>query len=608
MREQALTTTRRLISWLFPAVALIWGCHGDASSPDGASQMAGSRLRTNARTADGRVKDQYLVRLRDDIREPQREAAALAAAHGGKVLAVYQHALKGFALRLPDAAAAALARSPGVLYVEPDRVVHAASVPNAMSWGLDRIDQRSLPLDSSFTPGGTGAGTWIYIIDSGIRYSHVDLATRVDFGFDWDPPNGGQDCSGHGTSVAGIAGGSVYGVARQSRLVAVRVLDCGVEPSGYLSNVIHGVDWVTANQHPGHSVANMSLGFKVALYNPDSVRMLEDAVKGSIATGITYVVAAMNAQEDACAISPARVPQVITVSATNRADGRASRFANFGRCVDIFAPGDSVLSPSIPNCDPPPAGCQDADTYVTIVSGTSQAAPHVAGVAAIYLQAHPGASASEVATAILSSATPNVVTDAGADSPNRLLFSSPSGATGLSITTPQSLPAGVASAYYSLQLSATGGLGSRTWSAASLPAQLTMSSTGLLSGAPNTSGNYTFPVTVSDESGIASKSFSLYIRPALYGAEITGPTLVQSEGTCSWTGEPYGGLAPFSYTWKVRGIVVLQGVNASKLTRESDGRKFQLDLTITDAANTTVTTGRLVGLEDNATNCQGYPL
>jgi aqualysin 1 len=315
---------------------------------------------------------------------------------------VYQDAIQGFAATLSDSALAALRQSPAVAYVEEDQVVKiSASRQRNVTWGLDRISQRKLPLNNVFTFKSTGKGVTAYIIDTGITPSHADFSGRAKVGMDaMNDGQNGVDCHGHGTHVAGTIGGEIYGVAKDVNLVAVRVLDCF--GSGTVSSVVAGIDWVTRN-HEGRkpAVANMSLGGMPS-------ETLDSAIKKSIEDGITYVVAAGNNGDDACSSSPARVKEAVTVGATDTTDTRAP-WSNFGSCLDIFAPGVGITS------DWP-------DNTQHELSGTSMASPHVAGVAALYLSTHPGASPSEVRNRLVGNATKNVVKDAGEGSPEILVF------------------------------------------------------------------------------------------------------------------------------------------------------------------------------------------
>ena len=277
----------------------------------------------------------------------------------------------------------------------------ADATETGATWGIDRIDQRNLPLSGTYTYTHTGAGVTAYIIDTGINTTHNEFGGRASVGYDaiGDGRNG-IDCNGHGTHVSGTVGGATYGVAKGVTLKAVRVLDC--TGSGTNSGVIAGVDWVTSH-HSGPSVANMSLGGGAST-------ALDNAVSNSIASGVTYGIAAGNSNRNACNYSPARTATAITVGATTSTDARAS-YSNYGSCLDIFAPGSSITSSWI-----------GSNTATNTISGTSMATPHVVGVAAQYLQSNPTASAATVRNALVANGTTGKVTSAGRNSPNVLLF------------------------------------------------------------------------------------------------------------------------------------------------------------------------------------------
>jgi subtilisin family serine protease len=343
------------------------------------------------------VADSYIVVLKGGA-----SATGLAARYGASVTRTYSTAVRGFEARMSAGTAKKLAADASVAYVEQNHVVSlSATQTPTPSWGLDRIDQRNLPLDNSYTFPSTAASVHAYIIDTGIRLTHTDFGGRAVSGTDTvDNDADATDCNGHGTHVAANVGGSSFGVAKSVSLVAVRVLDCG--GSGTLAGVIAGIDWVTANAiRP--AVANMSLGGSAS-------SALDNAVTNSIASGVTYAIAAGNSNQDACRFSPARTPDAITVGATDINDNRAS-FSNFGRCVDIFAPGVSITSAWL-----------TSDTATNTISGTSMATPHVCGAAALVLQAHPGFSPIQVRDALVAAGTSGVVRNPGRRSPNLLLF------------------------------------------------------------------------------------------------------------------------------------------------------------------------------------------
>ncbi|MAX54880.1 MAG: subtilisin [Alcanivoracaceae bacterium] len=365
------------------------------------------------------IENQYIVTLAPNITDvlgvndlTTAIRTLLAGIGGGDVLFTYQHALTGMTVQLTDLQASLLGVLPGVLAIEPDRTVTAVATQNNATWGLDRVDQPLLPLDNRFQyPDSGGQDVTVYVVDTGLRSTHSDFAGRVSpgrnfvstggflFGGGSIDPVDTEDCNGHGTHVAGTAVGTTWGVAKQANIAPVRVLGCN--GSGSNSGVIAGVDWVAGN-HRKPAVANLSLG-------GTNSTALDTAVRNAVNAGVTMVVAAGNDNVNACNGSPNRVAEALTVGATTREDRRSS-FSNYGACVDLFAPGSDITS-----------AWYQSDTQTASLNGTSMAAPHAAGAAALYLAANPSASPSAVNLALVNDAVTGVIGNAGSQSPNRLL-------------------------------------------------------------------------------------------------------------------------------------------------------------------------------------------
>lgn len=367
-----------------------------------------------------RSSDRYLVlSSSSSISRPVAKAERI----GGEVVHRFDHVADGFSAELTPAQATQLEADPSVDQVIRDARYHldgqagAAAVQQTPPWGLDRIDQRNASLDGKYGYTNTGAGSTVFVIDSGIRLTHTQLGGRAVSGWDFvDNDANASDCIGHGTHVAGTIAGSTYGVAKSARLVSVRVLDCAGD--GWVSDMIAGLDWAVAHQpSTGPAVVNMSLGFKVDAQTAEIADEVDAAVNRVVAAGIPVVVAAGNYGEDgvsSCDFSPARTPAAITVAASDNSDTRAD-FSDGGQCVDLYAPGVGIRSLS-----------NSSNTGTTLLSGTSMATPHVSGVIARLLQDNPFVSPSSVADEVVGRATTGVIAGAeAADTPNRLLYAPP---------------------------------------------------------------------------------------------------------------------------------------------------------------------------------------
>lgn len=376
----------------------------NAAEPEATGEIRGAGIGRN-------ISGEYIVVLKNTARKAgsgNRErrlrdrVSSLTGRHGGAVGRTYTTALEGFSVKASARQARRLAADPAVAYVEPNRVETGDDTQTDPVWGLDRIDQRDLPLNQSYAYAGTASNVTAYVVDSGVRIGHSEFGGRARYGYNFvDGNTTASDCHGHGTHTAGTVGGATYGVAKGVKIVAVKVLNCS--NSGTTANVLAGYDWVAKNAVKP-AVANVSIGGSASDAKDEAVRRM-------VAAGVTVAVSAGNKATDACTQSPAREPKVITVASTASDDTRSS-FSNYGSCVDLFAPGTSVVSAS-----------HASDTGSATKSGTSMSAPHVTGAAALYVSANPTATPAAVTKALLDRTTGGKVTSPGTGSPNKLLFS-----------------------------------------------------------------------------------------------------------------------------------------------------------------------------------------
>ena len=392
----------RRFAWatMLGSLALTLSACTDVAAPDTSVIEAASAAPLSSQSSATAIPDEYIVIFNQNVGDVEARANALEKANGANRRFTYTTAFKGFSAHMSAQAAEAIMNDPNVLSVESDQTVALAGTQTGAPWGLDRIDQAAYPLDGTFNYPNDGAGVNVYILDSGIRHTHTQFGGRVVQAFSaFNDGYGPDGCTPHGTHVAGVVGGSTWGVAKGATLYSVRVTDCAGALT--VSSLIAGVDWVTANRvRP--AVANMSLSSITS-------SALNLAVQNSINSGVTYVVSAGNANADACNYSPASLPAAIAVGATTGLDARAN-FSDYGPCVDLFAPGYNIYSAT--NTD---------DSAYILDSGTSQSSAFAAGAAALYLASNPTASPADVSQALLSGATAGVVTGLTSDTPNRLL-------------------------------------------------------------------------------------------------------------------------------------------------------------------------------------------
>jgi subtilisin family serine protease/subtilisin-like proprotein convertase family protein len=504
--------------------ALVVGIAGVGTAASAAVPGEGTIVNAGGVTA---VPESYIVVFNNDV---GTSAQTLASRFGGTVARTYQHALRGFEARMSEAAARRLAASPMVAYVEQNHTVSLTATQTPVpSWGIDRIDQRALPLNNSYTHPTLASNVRAYIIDTGIRTTHTTFGGRAVWGTNTTGDGNDTDCNGHGTHVAGTVGGAEYGVAKGVSLTAVKVLNCA--GSGSFAGVIAGIDWVTGDHDPGElAVANMSLG---GGFN----QAVNDAVTNSIADGVSYALAAGNdSGANACNTSPASTPNAITVGSTTITDARSS-FSNIGTCLDIFAPGSDITS-----------SWNTSDTATNTISGTSMATPHVAGVAALIQSANPSFTPLQVRNKMVDTdATNGVVTNPGTGSPNKLLFVDNGAAGGISVSNPGSQTSTVGTAISPVNHTATGGTAPYTWSATGLPPGLSIdAATGSITGTPTTSGTFTVTVTATDsasppQSGSTAYGWAVNSPPtpgctATNGTDVAIPDLSTVESTITIAG------------------------------------------------------------------------
>jgi subtilisin family serine protease len=515
---------RRCIALAISAVVLA-AC-SETPTTTATSTLAVQPATKSASPLGAPIPGQYIVVFKNNVVNATAMASSVALQHRTAITQTYTSAIKGVALALSDAEADAMRADPNVAYVEQDQVVKLTSTQSNAPVGLDRIDQRAMPLNGTYVYNADGTGVTAYIIDSGINYAHVDFGGRAVLGADFVSPSlNGDDCIGHGTGVASIVGGTTYGVAKKVRLVSLRVVDCSLNISS--SRVIAAIDWIAAHRSLP-AVVNMSMQLNKST-------AVQQAIQNSINSGIVYAVAAGNSSDDACNWTPANIPAVLTVAASDDADRFAS-FSSYGSCVDLSAPGTNINTAWI-----------GGTTALHNGGGTSFSSPHVAGIAALYLQVNRTATPAQVSAAIVSNATTNALGNVPANTPNKLAYS---GFIAAGPVAPVANFTSSCSAFScSFDASSTTALSSATY--AWTFGDATSGSGRTVSHAYAAPGSYAMKLTVTDANGTSTKTKTVTIAAAnqtpVARFTVTCPSLQCTFDASASTDD--AGIASYKWTW-----------------------------------------------------------
>ncbi|MEO8337511.1 MAG: PKD domain-containing protein [bacterium] len=551
-------------------IAVLLAACSDASTSTVKSGIAVQSATKSSALNSSLIPGQYIVVFKNTVLNPVAMASSIALQHRTTATYTYTGALKGVALALSDAEANAMRTDPNVAYVEQDQEGTLATTQSNPIWGLDRIDQRARPLDNAYVYNGDGTGVTVYIMDTGINYAHVDFGGRAVPGADFVTPSlNGDDCDGHGTGIASLVGGKTYGVAKNVRLVSLRVRDCALGLTS--SRIIAAIDWIAA--HPSlPSVVNMSISFN---NSPAVVQ----AVQNSIKSGVVYAVAAGNSTQDACNWSPANAPDALTVASSDDTDSFAN-FSNYGPCVDVAAPGIRLFM-----------AWAGSDTAIHYGGGTSFSTPQVAGLAALYLQRNPSATPAQVNAVIVANATPNALTNVPANTPNLLLYTGFIGAGPVSPVANFTSSCSTLSCAFDASNTSAQPTATYTWTFGDATSGSGKTPTHTYAA----SGTYSVTLTVSDANGTSTKVNSVTVAASTNQAPVARFTVTCPTLKCAFNGSTSSddvGIVSYQWTWG-NGRSETHAASSATNTFASAGT-YMVTLTVTDGGGQTNSVSKAV--------------